>query len=340
MPDSIFCRALEASIQQSYQGAGCLPPTVTVSKFTWSGLNGLRARRNAAYRLREKLAEDLRQSPEARHFVVAHSHGGNIAMYALRVPELAERISGIICMATPFLLVRLRDPNSGLFAIHAAVILTLTWLGIFLLPFWTGFPALAKAAFVIVLSPLILNLFFKTWQNNARYWVKEMEPPSLGKNQMLVAKITGDEASDVLKTAHLVFWLLNGVFEVMGLPDNFLRKKLGRAYFSRSRVYPLGVAMSLVLLLKTSPQVALYTVLGVYLASFASTGGRFLPHLPLDISAEPEPPVPRECYTFEPLFRPSGLKPTLPFSLQHSQIYEHPALFVVIADWVRSKRER
>ncbi len=338
MPDSNFSRMLRTSILEAYRITGCPSPTIVVSRVRWSGWNGLRARRNASHRLSEKLAEDVKQYPDSRHFVVSHSHGGNIAMYALRDPELASRISGIVCMATPFLRVHLRDSDSGVFAIHAAIVLTLTWLGIFTFPIYIDVPVLIKAAVGILLAPLILNLFFKTWQNNARYWVKEMQFPSLRRNQMLVLKVHGDEAADGLKSAHIVFDLLFRLFQVLGLPDKFLRNKLGSAYFRHSRIYPLGVAMTMLLVLNVSPLIVLLTVGIIYIASFIATGGWCLPHLPLDISAEQDPPVSRDVYSFESFDWPSGREDIGPFSLQHSKIYDHPDLFPKIAEWIKSKQ--
>ena len=76
----------------------------------WSGGNNICAREEAA----EQLVADLRalaaRHPEAMQVVAAHSHGGNVLMYAMRqAPDLHALVSGIICIATPFLHVRIRD---------------------------------------------------------------------------------------------------------------------------------------------------------------------------------------------------------------------------------------
>ena len=49
---------------------------------------------------------------DTRHFVIAHSHGGNIALYALRDPAVRERITGVATLATPFLIARERNLGS------------------------------------------------------------------------------------------------------------------------------------------------------------------------------------------------------------------------------------
>ena len=71
--------------------------------------------------------------PLAQHFIVAHSHGGNIALYALNHPELARKIRGVICLSTPFLNVRERNlgaiKRSGLLAaVIVAPMYTCAWL--------------------------------------------------------------------------------------------------------------------------------------------------------------------------------------------------------------------
>src|SRR5262245_54765385 len=41
--------------------------------------------------------------PNSPCFIIAHSHGGNIARYALHDPEFAARAAGVVTLATPFL---------------------------------------------------------------------------------------------------------------------------------------------------------------------------------------------------------------------------------------------
>ena len=69
----------------------------------WSGANTNRARLRAAASLHESLIAKKREFPLARHFVIGHSHGGNVALYALNLTTSADLVSGVICLATPFL---------------------------------------------------------------------------------------------------------------------------------------------------------------------------------------------------------------------------------------------
>jgi hypothetical protein len=70
----------------------------------WSGCNTHRARREAAVCLERRLRSSIRGHPDSRHFVVAHSHGGNIALRATRRSRnFSEQHVGVVTLATPFL---------------------------------------------------------------------------------------------------------------------------------------------------------------------------------------------------------------------------------------------
>jgi hypothetical protein len=70
----------------------------------WSGGNSHHARRAGAVRLERRLRASLRSRPGASHFVVGHSHGGNIALRAAkRTGRCADGSIGVVTLATPFL---------------------------------------------------------------------------------------------------------------------------------------------------------------------------------------------------------------------------------------------
>jgi hypothetical protein len=92
-----------------------------IEPFVWNGKNDTRARWEAAAEFRAKIEKSLKDFGEAEHFVIAHSHGGNVAFMALQT-EFTRRIAGVITLATPFLSAQLRshkeflDPVTGLIA--------------------------------------------------------------------------------------------------------------------------------------------------------------------------------------------------------------------------------
>jgi hypothetical protein len=83
--------------------------SVRFEVFNWPGLFGTRLNNGHRYRVLagRNLALHIEtvttKYPNAQHFIIAHSHGGNVAYYALDSKHLQERIKGIVCLGTPFL---------------------------------------------------------------------------------------------------------------------------------------------------------------------------------------------------------------------------------------------
>src|SRR5688572_21240503 len=76
---------------------------VDVASFNWSGRNRFKDRKRGANELAEYLQALADRYPGARLFVVAHSHGGNVALHAIRLVDADARVDGLVCIATPFL---------------------------------------------------------------------------------------------------------------------------------------------------------------------------------------------------------------------------------------------
>jgi len=84
-------------------------PDVVLEPFVWEGSNTTQARLEAAEALRRRLESWRTSHPSTRIHVIAHSHAGNIAMYALRDVDVCAAISDLICLSTPFLHARPRE---------------------------------------------------------------------------------------------------------------------------------------------------------------------------------------------------------------------------------------
>src|SRR6185295_4468140 len=80
-----------------------------VVPFRWSGNNSPRARRQASAKLAKQLAGQVDSHPGAQHYLVGHSHGGTVAVSAAVISGVLDRIAGIVCLATPFIVARERD---------------------------------------------------------------------------------------------------------------------------------------------------------------------------------------------------------------------------------------
>jgi hypothetical protein len=75
--------------------------------FPWSGANTNRARLEAGMALSSHLKEVRELLPEARQVIIAHSHGGNIAIYAVKRAGIQD--ISIVTLNTPFIQVTPRE---------------------------------------------------------------------------------------------------------------------------------------------------------------------------------------------------------------------------------------
>lgn len=77
--------------------------------FEWSGRNSHKARIKAGYELADHISQLRKSRPGCSHFIVAHSHGGNIALFAHKhLPQKFHSL-GIATLGSPFLYAKLKD---------------------------------------------------------------------------------------------------------------------------------------------------------------------------------------------------------------------------------------
>ncbi|HEV7660376.1 MAG TPA: hypothetical protein VGO55_11075 [Allosphingosinicella sp.] len=137
-PDAAWTRAdspLATHLISRFPGANVRP-------FLWSGRNSHRARLAAGAELQQILVDTAAETPDAPLLLIAHSHGGNVALYALGQSPVSHRVFGLVCLATPFIACQARELSS-LFSY-------LRWS----LPLAAGFlAALLPLFLVIVVAP-------------------------------------------------------------------------------------------------------------------------------------------------------------------------------------------
>jgi len=72
-----------------------------IRKLDWSGNNTVKSRYFAAIKLRNEIrASIVEYNGKVSHFIIGHSHGGNIALYAMD-NEVNAYVKGIYCLSTP-----------------------------------------------------------------------------------------------------------------------------------------------------------------------------------------------------------------------------------------------
>jgi hypothetical protein len=107
-----------------------------IHPFLWSGANSVHARDCAARELSDQLTKDLQGDPDAMAVIVAHSHGGNVALRALQhLNSMAAGKIKVITLATPFLRVFARRslqlpfvPKVLVFGAMPLILLVSFWL--------------------------------------------------------------------------------------------------------------------------------------------------------------------------------------------------------------------
>ncbi|MCH9696417.1 MAG: hypothetical protein K0U72_18015 [Gammaproteobacteria bacterium] len=168
-----------------------------------------------------------------RLYVLAHSHGGNVLLYALDDAELEQEIDGMVFMATPFL--HFHRHNFSFSYIREVMVL--------LTSFTTLIPAMIFRAlrevfpwkFMDELSPvsigvlvLLAVLGFGFWRWAVRtidyYWrptteskriCREFQPKPPNPNvEVLIVRHTGDEASLFLNGGSLVELLMSTIWKI------------------------------------------------------------------------------------------------------------------------------
>jgi hypothetical protein len=103
--------SLEASVGKALSDSG----PITFQYFEWSGRNCVKARARAATLLRNQLLDQMARTPQARHVLVAHSHGANVVLHALQGAAglTTPALRGIVMLSPPLLHCQLIDQPVG-----------------------------------------------------------------------------------------------------------------------------------------------------------------------------------------------------------------------------------
>lgn len=193
--------------------------SVRVHSFEWPGWNRTETRNQAATCLRSQLEGQRDPDADERHFVIAHSHGGNVALRAVS-GDGAPEVEGVICLATPFLWARPRSLDWGRDDIGIGMAVALFFLVTAVLAAW--FPA--AVASVVALPTLAgALLLWARWDETVNRLEPRLLPPSFDPARVLILRAPGDEASLVLAFFQAVSWVSVRIFAgVMQGYDRFV----------------------------------------------------------------------------------------------------------------------
>jgi hypothetical protein len=171
--------------------------------FAWSGKNSIRARRASAILLRQRLYELMHSYPRAQHFVVGHSHGGSIILEALDA-KIGGQIAGIVCLATPVLIMRRRHFNPVAKAGLALVpVVPMIYLGMWVINRIEaeGSAAQSLIGLSFVAAGLVFSWVIALWSKTLQTGV---DLSFLNRDKIVFLRAPGDEASATLNAAHLL----------------------------------------------------------------------------------------------------------------------------------------
>ena len=211
-------------------------------------------RRCATARLEVHLSELRKYSrPGDRLFLVAHSHGGNIALAAMKNPSVRRSLYGVVFLATPFLFRRRRKLPTHLIGWSLAFL-------VFMIIFASSgqLPLTARlslVAFTALYAFVVRRVLFSRAPKRegaptddeeverirdeliARGALDDENELSFPKGElppMLILRPSADEASGLLRTSQFITWLLGivlgGVDQAFGvlLPLAFAAYWLGQ----------------------------------------------------------------------------------------------------------------
>jgi hypothetical protein len=193
--DSALCQQLARAVS---------PAQIVARPFFWSGRNSPFGRRQAALRLQEHLRDGLSQYPDAKHFIIAHSHGGNVAAMSLEDAPLRRRISGLACLSTPFLVARRRPFGSWLEGVLVVGLLLTLLIG------------LDESVALSVLSGGALSgLLVARLTSLPDRLIKAINIGDLSGLDVLIVRTPADETTPLLALGHLVGWASTRLYAVL-----------------------------------------------------------------------------------------------------------------------------
>jgi hypothetical protein len=194
---------------------------VTFRAFLWSGDNSFAARADAAKELRALLDREVGSRPNDKHAVIAHSHGGNVALAAIEAATAGRQIDAVICLATPFVTARRRNFGEhsnivlglakvlGCVMVGATLAASLTKaLGAGDQGYW-GIVALVLMAIGGFAAWRVISKVGRAWVEHALKWASEVSVSAPRKpTRLLVIRAAADEVMEALYVGHAPSTLL------------------------------------------------------------------------------------------------------------------------------------
>ena len=192
-------------------------PRANIEAFGWKGRNSALDRERESRRFGEWARARALAQGGAPHFVIAHSHGGNIALKALGDAAVAAAVRGVACLSTPFLHLRPRQFGATgatyLWVALAAAFTAVLLASVFELWDAIGFEPEPGAVFVAlygsaVVAALAADLMERRFARAAEQFADACALPVVARESVLILRSAGDEAAGLLMATQFLEWLI------------------------------------------------------------------------------------------------------------------------------------
>ncbi|NPC57830.1 esterase/lipase family protein [Caenimonas soli] len=228
-----------------------LPQSAQIESFLWSGRNTVASRAEAGQAFSRHLQQSVARHPDSTHVVVAHSHGGTVAVEALSNLDDQQwprtNVKALVCLATPF--VYLTRPS---LTQHQTAFLAMTSLlyAVYWSALLAAFPfipaALSPAGFAAVLAikgliayMAVVVLALAVSMRSASQ-VMQMPPTSV---PIYLLRATRDEASLSLGLMQAFGWLSAAFARYNDVSQGTVRRPL--TWVAYALVYSACLAVGL-----------------------------------------------------------------------------------------------
>jgi len=224
---------------------------VRFERFIWTGRNSIAARRAAVDKLVSQLNAALARWPHADHFLIGHSHGGNIAFHALGDPTLGDGVLGLVCLSTPFLTVSRRDLASVGRTVFPWLPLLIFVLGVYVTVVIASSrlagPVFDSVAVLATIVGIVLGVQLRP-KRIARFsneTARALKYPNVPTSKVLVIRTFADEASTVIVATQFISWVSGMIWFAMSGLIGTINETVG---MWRSRLTKRPVILTIVCL--------------------------------------------------------------------------------------------
>jgi hypothetical protein len=243
LDNSPLCQALRDHLSRN----------LIIRRFSWSGANRNLDRLDASKQLAGMLHEDIRRYPDAAHFIIAHSHGGNVALYALNDISLQSKLHGIICMNTPFIGATRRNVEQVFFGLALLFLfICIGWVGTFFAVMISDLFASSRDYSLVWFSPFFLAWVIvvlvyarKFWSRAKDWFIRKCEETiiSLALPRTAAPRVlciwSGDEVFSVFNTleglSNIPYLVLNVYFVVL-----LFATAVGLSFIAPEKLFPFS----------------------------------------------------------------------------------------------------